>query len=321
MESSDRTSKWLAKQISHLGRFSAYPDDLACYYKAPYFLAITGQEVLAARLCNYIKSTFFKTNDFSNQNIKTDNPALQKFWGYVIAWIGIGSQKLGFFDISYPAYQYLRRFYSQDHGAFGTHGPWGEKDDTIDMLTTAHFGRLSLFMGEKERSLRAGEFLSWMIEHQVDLANQMLLAVNNNREFIKQFPQDQAFFYTVKKCDPQQAYFMIGYPCAYLAELYHITGNVNFLEAAKKYANFALQCNDNIKAFPYSHKVAWAMSLMYRYTKENKYLALCESISHYLMSIQSVDGVWLEQDGPVNSIDQSVENAIWLREIAGNVVL
>lgn len=321
MESSERTSKWLAKQISPIGKFSAFPDDLACYYKAPYFLAMTGQETQAARLCQYIQSTFFKTHDFSSQNVKTENPALQKFWGYVIAWIGMGSQKLGFFDMSYPAYQYCRRFYSQDHGAFGTHGPWSEKDDTIDMLTTAHFGRLSLFMGEKDRSLRAGEFLGWMIAHQPDLSKEMLLAVNNNREFIKNYPQDQAFFYTVKKADPQQAYFMIGYPCAYLAELYHATGNVSFLDSAKKYANFALECNDSIKAFPYSHKVAWAMSLMYRVTKDNKYLTMCVNIAQYLMSIQSNDGVWLEQDGPVNSIDQSVENAIWLREIAGNVVL
>ncbi len=321
MESSNKTSKWLAKQIISNGKFADYPDDLACYYKAPYFLAITGELVHAQKLVSYLKRTFFNTSDFSNKHIKTENPALNKFWGYVIAWIGIGAQKLGDFEISYPAYQYLRSFYSADHGGFATHGPWGEKDDTMDILTTAHFGKLSLYMGDKDRAIKAAEFLTWMIHHQSDIHHQMFLASNNHRDFVKNYHPDEEMFYVVKKESPHQAYFMIGYPCAFLTELYAATRNPAFLESARRYAEFALGCHENIKSFPYSHKVAWAMSLLYRYTKDNRYLALCESIGNFLMSIQSQEGVWLEQEGPVTSIDQTIENAIWLREIATNISL
>ena len=37
-QSSDRAVEWLAAQLNNDGSFQASPQDLACYYKAPYLL-------------------------------------------------------------------------------------------------------------------------------------------------------------------------------------------------------------------------------------------------------------------------------------------
>ena len=320
LEHSQKTLKWVKGLISVEGKLSNYPDDLVCYYKLPYFLAINGETILANQVLDYITKTFFKEgNLITFTTKKTGNPLMAKFWGYVIGWIAIASQKLGRFDISYPAFNYLSEFQSQDHGGFATSEPWGQNDSAMDIITSAQLGRFALFFGQQKSAMKAGEFLGWMINNQPKSIEKMYLFLNNNAKYVTDFPQDLTFIYELKKNEPNQAYFMIGLPCAFLVELYQATHNINFLHFAKQYAKYALNCHESIKSFHFSHKVAWAMSLLYKQTKEDKYLNLGKAITEYLISIQDNDGIWLKDQNEIDSLDQSIENAIWLNEVAKNL--
>jgi hypothetical protein len=48
-------------------------------------------------------------------------------------------------------------------------------------------------------------------------------------------------------------------------------------------------------------------------------LSLCKGITEYLIKIQDNEGIWLKDTNAIDSLDQSIENAIWLREIAVNL--
>lgn len=317
---SHKTQQWLIQQIDVNGKLTNYPDDLVCYYKLPYLLTARGEHILVNHLLNYIKATFFsENNQITFTNKKTNNPLMAKFWGYVLGWLALASHKLGRFDISYPAHDYLTKFQSQDHGGFATSDPWGLTDDSMDIITTAQLGRLALYFGQKTQAAKAGDFLNWNLNSQENIEKSMYLFSNNQGKQVQDFPKDMAFIYELKKEEPNQAYFMIGLPCAFLVELYQATNNPTFLNAAKQYGDFALSCHESIKRFHFSHKVAWAMSLLYKVTKEEKYLSLCKSISNYLIEIQGPEGIWLKDQSPIDSLDQSVENAIWLNEIAINL--
>lgn len=317
---SQKAQQWLFALIAKNGKLTDYPDDLVCYYKLPYLLTIRGEHVLANHLLDYMKATFFSDNHaITFTNKKTNNPLMAKFWGYVLGWVAIASQKLGRFDISYPAYDYLTQFQSKDHGGFATSSPWGTDIDEMDIITSAQLGRLALYCGHTKQAIQAGDFLDWNINHQPKMNESMFLFANNERQCVQTFPQDLSFIYELKKNEPNQAYFMIGLPCAFLVELYQATGNADFLTTAKQYGNFALNCDESIKCFHFSHKVAWAMSLLYKVTKEERYLSLCKSIGSYLIEIQNQEGVWLADQNPADSLDQTVENAIWLNEIAINM--
>ncbi len=317
---SERALTWAIKRISTNGKLTGYPDDLVCYYKLPYLLNVSGQRILANHLLDYMKANFFKESDaITFEKKMTDIPLMEKFWGYVLGWIAIASQRLGRFDISYPAIEYLVKFQSKEHGGFTTSSSWGVKNTTMDVITTAQLGRLALYCGMKQEAIHAGQFLGWSINHQSDIEKFHYLFIDNEKKHIKDYPKDQEMIYVIKRNEPHQAYFMIGLPCAYLVELYNATGNELYLNYAKQYADFALSCHDSLKSFHYSHKVGWAASLLYRYTKDKKYLSLCQEIGEYLMEIQDEEGPWLKNDDAITSFDQSIENAIWLQEIAVNL--
>ncbi|MBS0286559.1 MAG: hypothetical protein JSR17_04635 [Proteobacteria bacterium] len=317
---SHKTLEWVLNEISTNGKLTRFPDDLTCYYKLPTLLTISGKLQQAQIVLSYIESAFFKQgNKLCFEDKKTNNPLMAKFWGYVLGWIGYAAQKLGRFDLSYPLFNYLKSFQSQDHGGFATSGPWGSQNPEMDVITSAQCGHLSLYFGDLKMATKTGEFLGWHITHQSEANSHLYLFVDNDKKFVTQYPQELEIVYKLKKAEPQQAYFMIGFPCAFLVQLYNATANPDFLHYAKQYADYALGCHESIKSFHFSHKVAWAMSLLYRATKEEKYLILCQQITDYLISIQTSDGKWLTDQDAIHSLDQSIENAIWLKEIASQL--
>lgn len=110
---------------------------------------------------------------------------------------------------------------------------------------------------------------------------------------------------------------MIGYPSAYLGALYKKTNNLDFLKAAQAYLDFSLSCDKSIYTCYFSHKIAWAASLIYECTGNEKYLTVIDKISDYFIA-QQKNGMWFESD--INaSYDQSAEIAYWFLAIVKNI--
>lgn len=314
------TQTWTIEQIAPNGKLIGLPDDLTCYYKLPYLLTLLGQPILANHVLDHMKTVFFtEKQQITFEHKKTNRPSMRKFWGYVLGWVAIACQKLGRFDLSYPLRDYLLTYQSQDHGGFATSGPWGIQDNAMDVITTAQLGRLALYSGMQSDAMKAGEFLGWHINHQPQVEESLYLFRDNEKNPVTDYPSEQEMIYLLKKKSPQQAYFMIGLPCGYLIELYQATQTKVFLNYAQQYGNYALECHESIKTFHYSHKVAWAMSLLYRQTQDERYLTLSKAIAEYLIKIQDPSGIWLKEEDNITSFDQTIENAIWLQEIAINL--
>lgn len=56
MDSSVKTLQWLNKVLTKDGIFENYPEDISCYYKAPYFFSMTGQQVQAESILQFIQN-------------------------------------------------------------------------------------------------------------------------------------------------------------------------------------------------------------------------------------------------------------------------
>jgi hypothetical protein len=110
---------------------------------------------------------------------------------------------------------------------------------------------------------------------------------------------------------------MIGYPAAFLALLYKETNRKEFLSAAKSYLDFSLFCDESVYSCDFSHKIAWAASLLYECTGDKRYLAVIDKITSYFLEKQE-NGMWFTSD--INaSYDQSAEIACWFLDIAKNI--
>jgi hypothetical protein len=314
---SKRAANWLVTQLQPNGSYKLAQHDLACYYKSPYLLLLAGYYDESNKVIDFIKNNFMQsTGDFyiSEKN-KSENPAFNEFWGYTNTWVAITAQKLGRFDISYPAYNYLQSFYHPILGAFTTHAPFGLADDVVDVLTTAHLGLLSLYFGDLKRAKMAGNFLCQALEKQSN-RDIFYLRFDKQGAIIDTFPEEVATLFAVDATKPQQFYFMLGYPCAFLGLLYGATSEINYLTGAQAYLKFITACDSSLYQFYFSHKVAWAASIIYKQTKNKNYLTLAEKISNYLISIQNEQGVWLANEPDYAKFDQTAEIAIWLMEIS-----
>lgn len=84
---------------------------------------------LATRLCDdatglleFIRGRFMRPDhDFATSTRhKSDNAAFTEYWAYPNGWLAMAAQRMGRFDIAYPAFEYLRSCHEPDRGGFLT---------------------------------------------------------------------------------------------------------------------------------------------------------------------------------------------------------
>ncbi|WAR24005.1 hypothetical protein MAR_037674, partial [Mya arenaria] len=193
------------------------------------------------------------------------------------------------FDISYPAYAYCKRFYHPERQMVCVTEPFAEAtaETTVDMLSTAHLGKLALVMADLDMAKNCGEGLLKFMSAQPRNDVEILLRANaTSGEIITDPPNDMQPFYSVKRDSPKQLYFFLGYHGIFMIKLFKATKDERFLNSAKEILDFALTCHESMCTFSYSHKVAMAAALVAVETKEAKYRRLAIGLGEYLVSIQ-----------------------------------
>ena len=320
-QSGERAVEWLAAQLHHDGSFQVSPNDLACYYKAPYLLFISGKIEEANRVLSYIHKTFGQENgDFAtSKDGKSENVAFVEYWAYINGWIALTAQKMGRFDVAYPTYDYLQTFFHPKLEGFTTRNPYGRGDNTVDVLTTAHLGLVALYLGDQKKAKAAGQLLQTILSLQPDTKKGFFLRLNEKGNLITEYPGESALFFFVSATQPNQAYFMLGYPIAFLGKLYSATQDPHYLQTAKGYLELLLSSQGNLRAFHYSHKVAWGAAMMAKFTEDSRYTELATTIADYLVSTQGQDGRWLMDQPAYTFFDQTAEIAIWMKEISNEL--
>jgi len=324
---SDRTRKyrkaalkcvdWLASQLDEGG---AYPvDDVAVYYKSTALFHLAGRNDLDAKLLDLVKARFLQPDgDFlTAPGVKSADGVLSMYYPYINGWIAMASQRFGRFDIARPARDYLAT-YSYPSGGFGF-APPGQGDDVTDVFLTSHLGLLALYSGDVARAEQAGDFVLDVLDAQPDLDDGLYLRVDASQSLITSFPADLAPLCVVKKNEPYQLYFFVGYPIAFLAKLYLATGDADYLAGAQDYLAFAQGCHPSLYSFNFSHKLGWAASLVARITGDPAARETAERIADYLLSIQHGSGGWLLDQPALSYLDQSAEIATWLLEISAEL--
>ena len=313
--------KWLQTQLISDGSYNNIEIDLASYYKSPYLFHLAGKHTEANLILDYIKRKFMRKNgDFTTEGeTKSGNSAFKEYWPYINGWIAITSQKMGRFDVSFPAYEYLKSFFNPDLGGFTTNKPFKQGNNVVDVLTTSHLGLTALYFGDLEKAKQSGNLLHRFFNKQPDSKSKIFLRMDGNSNLITDFPKEAAVFFNVSTMQPGQAYFMIGYPIAFLGKLYKATDDKEYLITAKNYLDFALACGKNIYSTHFNHKVGWGVAIITNITKDERYLDFSVSIADYLLTLQDQNGSWLMNEPSHTSFDQTAEIAIWLLEISSEL--
>ena len=296
-------------------------EDLGAFYKAPYLFLACGDLRAAQQCLDQVKARFMDADgDFlTRPGLKSENAAFQEYWAYPNGWLVIAAQKAGRFDVSRPGGRYLERFHSAAHDGFVTRNPRAADGAVLDVLTNAHLGLVALYLGDLEPARSAARFLARCAERQPNIARDFYLHLDESGNPVTKFPASTAMFHRVSANEPQQAYFMLGYPMAFLGKLHQATGDATYLATARHYLAFALTCGEALRECHFSHKVAWGGAILARITGDEAAARLAVAIGGFLLGTQHECGAWLPKESAIVACDQTAEAAIWLREIGGEL--
>ena len=310
-----KTVDYFLNNLQSNGSYGTEVSDLACYFKSPMMFLAAGYDSQANHMLDYIQKTFRFNGDFRTAtNEKSAEQEYNEYWTYIDGWIIRAAQKLNRTDITNSTYAYIDG-YSSKNGGYLTHRIETNDDGITDVLTTANIGFLQLEHGNIERAMQAGDYLLNVLDKQADLTNGFYLRLDKNDQLITVYPSEMSWAYVVQKNEPQQAYFMLGYPIGFLTLLHEKSKEMKYLKCAKEYMNFALSCHEDIYSSTVSHKLAWSAALLLQYDdrSKEKYFNLIERIVDSFVKQQSNDGL---TPGSINSsYDQSSEVAYWFLEI------
>ena len=318
--SAQKTVDYLTACLGKNGSYGKDVIDLACYYKSPMMFIAANKLTLAELMLKYIKNTFMtKHGDFlTTPFLKSENPAYIEFWSYTNGWILRAAQRLKMNDIIEPARKFLKSFSAGENKGYLTHNT-SQSDGMTDVLTTAHHGLIHLESGEINLAISAGNFLCLAIEKQPATQKGFYLRFDAFFKPVIHFKEELTAFHLIDKEKPEQLYFMLAYPAAYLGLLYQKTKDKKFLQNAKHYLDFALGCHESVYHCNFSHKIGWASSIIYALTGETKYLITLERTTDYFFKIQNPNGLWFADAGVNVSFDQSAEIACWSMDINKNL--
>lgn len=309
-----RAVEWLASRIGADGSLGGDCADLACYYKLPYLMQLAGRPADANHLLDRIRDRFLRPGGdlLTSDAEKTLDPVLTLYPGYMNGWIAMAAHRLGRFDLSFPAWGYLRTFWNPELQAFTIAPAQGG----AEVLMTAHLGLNALYLGERDLAEDAGRALGRFLTLQPSPEARFFLRMAGSGALQTDFPAKAAGPHVIAADQPGQAWFFIGYPMAFLARLYRATGESTHLSTARGYLDFARRCGPHLVGEHFGHKVAWGAAELAGATGDPEPRALSAKIARNLIAAQERDGGWMAGQPIHTRLDQSAEVAIWLLEIA-----
>lgn len=260
---------------------------------------ISGYEDKAQRVLNFIQTHYLTdSGDLLTQpatEFKSAKPEYNEFYTYTNGWIVRAAQKLNFSSLSDKGFQFMEPLLSNSGQGSLTHAP-SDNGGITDVLTTAHHGLICLERSLMQQAHSAGQYLIDMYNKQPKLDQRFYLRSSREGNLLTQFTRDQALIHTIETDQEDQLYFMLGYPCAYLALLYQATDDKQYLDAAVSYFEFSANCRNALFSLN-SHKLAWAASLLYCLHKPDPYyLNAIETITDNLIKQQDDQGLWYTAD-------------------------
>lgn len=306
--SAGNVAKWFSENFDENSGLKM--DDIAVYFKIPSMFLAANDQAKATEVQKFVMKKFLvNSGDFRlSKECKTEHEVYEEYYSYMNCWIIRSGLKLGL-DMT-NSLDYIHK----NHSEFELKET-PKTENSIELLTIANIGYTYLIAENFNESKRAADSLEYFWNSQQELDKYFYLRMNKNLNLIKTNPENPLTCIT--RANENQLYFFLGFPIAFLAELYDVTKLEKYLTLSKKYFDYTINCNGVLESNT-SHKVAWASSILYRVTGDDIYLDTVEKITNHIIHSQCTKGLWLTNNGTPD-LDQSAEMGCWFYEIIKNI--
>jgi hypothetical protein len=330
LEHGARGAEWLVERQESDGSWAGLTDPrIDGFYKASWALAETGHTDAAHRVLDYVNREFLLSNGDLGPH---EHPAFGEIHHlYPNAYVIVGSARCGRYEVSGPTTRFLlTRQHPGTGGFYSQRGVPGQESRT-DTMSTSAAGMACLATGELDAARRAGEYLEDMAEAQPDTGAGFYFTTKPDGELRRTFEdEDDEWWAVVRTDESDQCWYAVGLPFAFLLQLAAATGEERYHALADWYFEFQQSCV-NPWSGGSSGKAAWATSMLYRRTGEERYREIALRIAEDVMiDDQNPDGSWgqggedgyaeVETDSLENSdFDITAEYTLWLALVGSNL--
>jgi len=329
---------YLAKQLPNGGLEGC--DDPCHYCKLPNALVWGGRIKEADAMLDFCVDKFMRPNGdftlspsdshFAPLDQKTLHWEFYDFYAYLNQWWLTAGIRLSRFDFVPQAYNYVEtNWYNPKAQAGILQAPLDGRYENC-IFTSAHMGFSMMHMGQMEKAQLVGDTIVKMVAKQPNLDNDSLVyynRFNDDHELITSWDADDKGVKLAAVVDGKeetQCWWSLGYPIAYMAHLYTMTGKAEYLQTAETILEFVNKCHPNSRNSIIAHKVMWGASLVGNITGKKEHWDLVRSISGHIMDVGQVDDGrvlnwgWEKGTayGEAQVIDQTCEIAYWFYVVA-----
>ncbi|MBT3274463.1 MAG: hypothetical protein HN368_15000 [Spirochaetales bacterium] len=153
-------------------------------------------------------------------------------------------------------------------------------------------GITALLVGKIDAARKAGRWVERLWDLQPDAAAKLHHVYTPASGVVTDFPQEEAALYVTRKDLPWQFHYNGGIAAAFLTHLYMATGELNWLESARRYQNFSMTTDECQFESMQTCKSGWGSGLLYAATGEKVYLDWTTKMGDWFLKHQKDDGHW-----------------------------
>jgi hypothetical protein len=289
LESRDRGVEYLLRQQRADGAIGQPETEGAGpYYKALWAFAAGGRPVEGNRLATWLaRNVQTEEGDFAGP---LRGKGLDGVYSYANAWLTCGAQKLGRFDVSRRAMDFLLLLQHAEDGGFRV-----LRDNEAapqDVLCSSQGGNACLLTGRLAEAKNVGRFLRTVWEAQPDPERELFFVYKPGQGLRTDFPEERQQMHSIRIDRTLQRYFNAGIAAAFLARLTMATGDPEWTALGKSYLEIGFNVLDEMYETAQVGKVGWGAALIYAVTGESRYLELAERVGRALLAQQTAEGAW-----------------------------
>lgn len=290
----DRATKWM---VSHQQADGGFGDvqSLSHYMALPVSLLYVGQPEAAGRLIDYFRKKFVAPDgSFDMPELKAKKKSAIEEPRYAPSWTIYSAHVNLAFDISLRAMPHVLEF--QDPvtgGMFGTQEDNDRRKGILDSAVTCVAGQAALTTGYLAEARRMGDHLVRdIIGNNPDLNKAFYPVWDTDRglRMDAETPSRANMPAALRVGEPNQHQYITGMFISFLTDLYRVTGDRKYLDAAERLFTFAARCAPQVHESTLSHKLAWGLAWLYRVSGRAEQLELACKICDYLVKGQDPDG-------------------------------
>jgi hypothetical protein len=295
------------------GSFGEEGLDLSEYHKALIALQVCSYSNSAKRHCDWIRKNGIRSDgDFGPRRKNYED------YGYTYpnSWLVMGAHQFGHFDISLKGMEFLMDFWDSKSGGFYSRITKRDADTEQDLIYVSFCGLAALYTGNIDVATSVGCWMRTIMNQQPHFPERLYTIYSRASGLeVSPEPGKELRYVVVQNAKRYQRFFQPGAGAAFLANLFWATGEKEWLDLAKEYMRFAEGASEYLLSSLGAGKVAWAASLLYTITRENRYKELAIRIGDNLIKAQSRKGFWRAPGSKSPSVAVTAEMITWLDAI------